>query len=338
MKLATLKNNTRDGLLVVVNKALTSYVEVNNIAATLQEALDSWEKVKPLLETVYKLLNNNELIDAKVFKQETCESPLPRAYAWLDGSAYVNHVELTRKARGASIPSSFYEDPLMYQGGSDTFLGPREDICLENEAYGIDFEAEVAVITNDVPMSCKEEDASSHIVLLMLINDVSLRNLIPDELAKGIGFIQSKSSCAFSPVCVTPDELGNAWENNKVALSIDVFYNEVLFGNPLCNVDMTFSFSKLVSHAAKTRHLSAGTIIGSGTVSNKLEGKEGKSIEEGGRGYSCIAEKRMVEKIQNGKIKSEFMKFNDSIKILMNDEDGNSIFGEINQRVRQYKK
>ncbi|PHR70752.1 MAG: 2-keto-4-pentenoate hydratase [Arcobacter sp.] len=338
MKLASLKNNTRDGLLVLVNKTLTSYVEVKDIARTLQEALDSWEKVKPLLEKVYKQLNNNELIDAKVFKQEDCESPLPRAYAWLDGSAYVNHVELTRKARGASIPSSFYEDPLMYQGGSDTFLGPREDICLADEDYGIDFEAEVAVITNDVEMACTQEEASSHIILLMLINDVSLRNLIPDELAKGIGFIQSKSSCAFSPVCVTPDELGEAWSDNKVSLSIDVFYNEVLFGNPLCNVDMTFSFSKLVSHAAKTRHLSAGTIIGSGTVSNKLNGKEGKSIEEGGRGYSCIAEKRMVEKIQTGNIKSEFMKFNDSIKISMNDKDGKSIFGEIKQSVTQYKK
>jgi fumarylacetoacetate (FAA) hydrolase len=294
---------------VVVSKKLDLFVSVESIASTLQEALDFWEHSKPLLEEVYRKLNINEIDNAQEFKQENCESPLPRSYAWLDGSAYLNHVELTRKARGATIPSSFYESPLMYQGGSDTFIAPRDDIHLESEDYGIDFEAEVAVITNDVSMNTSEENSQEHIALIMLINDVSLRNLIPQELAKGIGFIQSKSSSAFSPVCVTPDELGEAWLDSKVALNIEVFYNDVLFGNPMCNVDMTFSFARLISHASKTRNLIAGTIIGSGTVSNKLEGKEGKSIEDGGKGYSCIAEKRMVELIQNGKISTEFMKF-----------------------------
>ena len=338
MKLATLRNGTRDGKLIVVSRDLKSYVSVGDIAHTLQAALDTWKLSEPLLKVVYNNLNNNLIQDRCEFNQQECESPLPRAYAWLDGSAYLNHVELTRKARGASVPSSFYTNPLMYQGGSDTFLAPKENICLEDEKYGIDFEAEVAIITDDVTMATSVEDASKHIKLIMLINDVSLRNLIPDELAKGIGFIQSKSSSSFSPLCVTPDELGEAWFNSKVALSIDVFYNDKLFGNPLCNVDMTFSFAHLVSHAAKTRNLSAGTIIGSGTVSNKLEGNEGKTIEDGGRGYSCIAEMRMVEKIKEGEFKTDFMKFNEKVKILMNDKDGNSIFGEIEQTVSHFKK
>ena len=338
MKLASLKNKERDGILVLVSKDLKKYVYVQTIAKTLQDALDSWVSTKPLLEKLYIDLNNNDLDNIHDFNESDCKSPLPRAYAWLDGSAYINHVELTRKARNASIPDSFYTDPLMYQGGSDTFIGPYEDILLEKEEYGIDFEGEVAIITDDVPMATSEEDALKHIQLIMLVNDVSLRNLIPAELAKGIGFIQSKSSSSFSPVCVTPDELGDSWSDSKVNLSLNVFYNDKLFGNTICSEDMTFSFSKLLSHASKTRELCAGTIIGSGTVSNKFEGKEGKTIKDGGRGYSCIAEIRMLESINKCSSKTAFMSFGDRVRINMINKEGNSIFGSINQCVKEYKK
>jgi fumarylacetoacetate (FAA) hydrolase len=338
MKLASLNNNTRDGQLVVVSRDLKKYVSVEDIARTLQEALDSWNHKKVLLEQVYTKLNNQELSTEKDFKQEDCLSPLPRAYAWLDGSAYINHVELTRKARNAQIPESFYTNPLMYQGGSDTFIAPHGDILVQKEEYGIDFEAEVAIITDDVPMGTSKEDANKHIKLLMLINDVSLRNLIPEELAKGIGFVNSKTSNAFSPVCITPDELEDSWIDSKVDLAINIFYNEEVFGKPICSQDMTFSFADLLQHAAKTRELGAGTIIGSGTVSNKLDGKEGKTIKDGGLGYSCIAEQRVVEIIKEGSAKTSFMNFEDRVEIFMNDKNGNSIFGSIKQKVKQFKK
>ena len=338
MKLSTLKNGTRDGMLVVVSRDLKSYVEVHSIAPTLQFALDYWRIKEPILKEIYKKLNDNELEDIKIFDEKLCESPLPRAYAWADGSAYLNHVELVRKARNASVPESFYTDPLMYQGGSDSFIGPRDDIELESLSWGVDFEGEVAIITDDVPMGTSSEDALEHIKLLMLVNDVSLRNLIPPELSKGFGFLHSKPSCSFSPVCVTPDELGDVWNNSKVNLALDVQYNEDLFGNPIAANDMTFSFSDLLSHAAKTRTLCAGTIIGSGTVSNKLNGGAGKTIIDGGRGYSCIAELRMIEVINDGVAKTPFMNYGDKVKISMSDNNGDSIFGSIEQTLVKYEK
>jgi len=339
MKLSTLKNNTKDGKLVVVSRDLKSYSCVENIAPTLQSALDNWENKAPLLNKVYEKLNKNELKDALNFDESKCESPLPRAYAWIDGSAYLNHVELVRKARNAEVPESFYTDPLMYQGGSDTFLGPRDNISLGSLSWGIDFEGEVAIITDDVPMGTVEKDSYKHIKLLMLVNDISLRNLIPSELSKGFGFLQSKPSCSFSPVCITPDELGDSWQNSKVNLALKVQYNDELFGEPIASKDMTFSFSQLIQHAAKTRGLCAGTIIGSGTVSNKSEdNKEGKTIIDGGKGYSCIAEIRMIETIKEGKAKTPFMQFGDNIQITMNDNNGQSIFGCINQTVVKYDK
>ena len=338
MKLASLKNGTRDGMLVVVSRDLTKCVEVHSIAPTLQFALDYWRIKEPILKEIYKKLNDNDLEDIKVFDERLCESPLPRAYAWTDGSAYLNHVELVRKARNAEVPESFYTDPLMYQGGSDSFIGPKDDIELESLSWGVDFEGEVAIITDDVPMGTSIEDACEHIKLLMLVNDVSLRNLIPPELSKGFGFLHSKPSCSFSPVCVTPDELGDSWENSKVDLPLAVQYNEDLFGNPNAANDMTFSFSDLLSHAAKTRTLCAGSIIGSGTVSNKLDGGAGKTIQEGGRGYSCIAEIRMIEVINKGEVKTPFMDFGDTVKISMSDKNGNSIFGSIEQTLVKYEK
>ncbi|NQY92640.1 MAG: fumarylacetoacetate hydrolase family protein [Campylobacteraceae bacterium] len=338
MKLATLKNGTRDGSLVVVSRDLKTCIEVHSIAATLQDALDYWRFKEPLLKEIYEKLNNNDLEDIHDFHENQCESPLPRAYAWADGSAYLNHVELVRKARNAEVPKSFYSDPLMYQGGSDSFIGPKDDIELESLSWGVDFEGEVAIITDDVPMGISSSDAVHHIKLLMLVNDVSLRNLIPSELSKGFGFLHSKPSCSFSPICVTPDELGEAWENSKVNLALDVEYNENLFGNPNAANDMTFSFSDLLSHAAKTRTLCAGTIIGSGTVSNKLDGGAGKTIVDGGRGYSCIAEIRMIEIINEGEAKTPFMEFGDKVKISMSDKNGNSIFGSIEQTLVKYEK
>ncbi|EEX30904.1 MULTISPECIES: fumarylacetoacetate hydrolase family protein [Vibrio] len=336
MKLATLKNDTRDGQLVVVSKDLTKCTAVPDIATTLQSALDQWSKVEPQLAEVYKALNEGKLVAEIPFEQNQCESPLPRAYQWADGSAYVNHVELVRKARGAEMPPSFWTDPLMYQGGSDAFIGPRDDIPVGSEEWGIDFEGEVAVITDDVPMGATAEEAAGSIRLLMLVNDVSLRGLIPNELAKGFGFFQSKPSSVFSPVAVTPDELGDAWDGGKVTLPLLSFYNGEAFGCPNAGVDMTFEFPELVAHAAKTRPLSAGAIVGSGTVSNKQGTEYGTSITEGGVGYSCIAEVRMIETIRDGKPSTSFMKFGDRIKMEMKDATGDSIFGSIDQKVVKY--
>jgi fumarylacetoacetate (FAA) hydrolase len=321
---------------VVVNKQLTKCVAVPEIAEHLQQALDHWDRVEPQLNEVYIALNEGELVNEMDFDQELCESPLPRAFQWADGSAYVNHVELVRKARGAEMPPSFWTDPLMYQGGSDAFIGPRDDIPVASEEWGIDFEGEVAVITDDVPMGASAEQAASAIKLLMLVNDVSLRGLIPNELAKGFGFFQSKPSSVFSPVAVTPDELGDAWDGGKVNLPLLSHYNNEPFGCPNAGVDMTFEFPELVAHAAKTRPLSAGAIIGSGTVSNKQGTDFGTAISEGGVGYSCIAEVRMIETIRDGKPSTRFMKFGDRIKMEMLDANGQSIFGSIDQQVVKY--
>lgn len=327
MKLATLKNGTRDGQLIVVSKNLRLAVKVDYIATTLQRALDNWDSMRLKLDEVYQSLNQGHMPDAFPFDEKQVMSPLPRAYQWADASAYVNHVELVRKARGATMPESFWTDPLMYQGGSDAFIGPRDDIPLESEAWGIDFEAEVAIITDDVPMGATPEIAASKIALLMLVNDVSLRNLIPGELAKNFGFFQSKPSSSFSPVAVTPDELGDAWDGTKIKLPLMSYLNGTLFGAPDAGVDMTFDFPQLIAHAAKSRPLSAGAIIGSGTVSNYDRSK----------GSSCIAEKRMLETIDNGEASTSFMKFGDKIKIEMLDHDKESIFGSIDQQVVQYQ-
>ena len=331
MKLATLKDG-RNGRLVVVSRNLTRQLDASAVADTLQTALDDWSNTKPRLEELAASVES----EGEAFDQSACASPLPRAYQWADGSAYVNHVELVRKARGAEMPESFWTDPLMYQGGSDTFLAPRDDIAMADEAWGIDFEAEVAVITDDVPMGVSAENAGKHIQLLMLVNDVSLRGLIPGELGKGFGFFQSKPSSAFSPVAVTPDELGDAWHDNKLHLPLLSIFNDEPFGKPEAGIDMTFDFGQLIAHAAKSRPLSAGTIIGSGTVSNKLDGGPGKPISEGGVGYSCIAEIRTIETIQSGSASTSFMKYGDRIRIEMRDADHQSIFGAIDQTIVPY--
>jgi fumarylacetoacetate (FAA) hydrolase len=333
MKLASLKDG-RDGRLVVVSKDLTRYVPATSVAATMQAALDDWSNARPALEAIAKEL---EAGPGEIFDQSGCASPLPRAYQWADGSAYVTHVELVRKARGAELPESFWTDPLMYQGGSDSFIGPRDDIPMADESWGIDFEAEVTVVTDDVPMGVSAANAVDHVQLIMLVNDVSLRGLIPGELAKGFGFFQSKPSSAFSPVAITPDELGGSWKDAKVHLPLLSTLNDTAFGKPEAGVDMTFDFGQLVAHAAKSRPLGAGAIIGSGTVSNLLDGSPGKPIDEGGVGYSCIAEIRTIETINNGKPETPFMKFGDRIRVEMNDANGASIFGTIDQVVTKYE-
>ncbi len=319
---------------MVVSTDLSRYVSAEDIAPTLQVALDDWENAAPKLQALSNQLNSEPNIGEN-FDQSAVESPLPRAYQWADGSAYVNHVELVRKARGAEVPESFWTDPLMYQGGSDTFLGPRDDIEMPTTDWGIDMEGEVAVITGDVPFGATREQASTSIRLLMLVNDVSLRALIPAELGKGFGFFQSKPSSAFSPVAVTPDELGDAWVGGKLHLPLNVDYNDKPFGKANAGIDMTFDFPTLISHASKSRSLGAGTIIGSGTVSNKVDGEPSKSIEQGGVGYSCIAEIRMIETINDGKPSTAFMQFGDTVKIYMSDANGNSVFGDIFQTVKQ---
>ncbi len=337
MKLATLKRGGRDGTLVLVSRDLARAREVPGIARTLQQALDDWETVAPRLEEAAQALERDPSAGFP-FDPGACASPLPRAYQWADGSAYVNHVELVRRARGAEMPPSFWTDPLMYQGGSDSFLAPLDPIRLAEEEWGIDFEAEVAVVTDDVPMGVDEEAALSHIRLLMLVNDVSLRNLIPAELAKGFGFFQSKPSSAFSPVAVTPDELGAAWRDGRVHLPLRSWLNGALFGEPDAGTDMTFGFPRLIAHAARTRPLGAGTIIGSGTVSNRdPDGGPGRPVAEGGRGYSCIAEQRTVETILHGAPRTPFLRFGDRVRIEMLDDDGVSIFGAIDQRVQRYR-
>ena len=333
MKLATLKNGARDGRLVVVSKDLTRATDAASVAPTLQAALDDWEHMAPRLQLLAEQVELGSVPTFR-FHEHECESPLPRAYQWADGSAYINHVELVRKARGAEVPESFYHDPLMYQGGSDTFLAPRDDIPLKDTKWGCDMEGEIAVITDDVPMGVSSEEAVSHIKLVMLVNDVSLRGLIPGELAKGFGFFQSKPASAFSPVCVTPDELGDAWRDSVIHLPLMVDYNGEPFGRANAGVDATFSLADLVAHAAKTRNLGAGTIIGSGTVSNQDEnGGAGKPVSEGGLGYSCIAEIRMIETIADGEAKTRFMAPGDTVRVEMKDAEGHSIFGAIEQEV-----
>jgi len=326
MKLASLKNNTRDGQLVVVSRDLSRAVKVADIAQTMQQLLDRWATLAPRVEAVYKQLNAGEMAEAFDFVQSQCESPLPRAYQWADGSAYVNHVELVRKARKAEMPETFWTEPLMYQGGSDAFIGPRDDIVVESTDSGIDMESEVAVVVDDLPMAASLQQAQDKIRLLMLVNDVSLRNLIPAELAKGFGFFQSKPSSAFSPVAVTPDELGDKWDGKKLHLPLVTRLNGDLFGQPNCGVDMTFDFPMIVAHAAKTRPLGAGAIIGSGTISNV----------DRSSGSSCLAEKRMLEIIEAGAPTTPFLQFGDQVRIEMFDENGVSIFGAIDQTVVQY--
>jgi fumarylacetoacetate (FAA) hydrolase len=337
MKLASLKQG-RDGRLVVVSKDLTRATDAFFVVPTLQAALDDWSRLAPRLEALAEQLEHGSVPSFR-FHEHDCASPLPRAYQWADGSAYVNHVELVRKARGAPMPETFWTDPLMYQGGSDSFLGPRDPIPATDEAQGIDFEAEVAVIVDDVPMGASREEAAAAIRLFVLVNDVSLRNLIPGELAKGFGFFQSKPSSALSPVAVTPDELGEAWSEGKLHLPLLSTLNGKLFGRPDAAVDMTFDFATLIAHAAKTRPLGAGAIIGSGTVSNKdRDGGPGKPIPEGGVGYSCIAEQRTVETIVSGEACTPFMGFGDTVRIEMKDKGGKSIFGAIEQEVVRYEK
>jgi fumarylacetoacetate (FAA) hydrolase len=325
MKLASLRHG-RDGMLAVVSRDLKTCVTVPHIAGTFQHAMDDWAHAAPHLARVYDLLNESRAPGAKPFAPAQCAAPLPRAFQWADGSAYVTHVELVRKARGADMPPSFWTDPLMYQGGSDSFIGPCDPILAADEASGIDFEAEIAVITDDVPMGIGAHGAERHIRLLMLVNDVSLRNLIPAELAKGFGFFQSKPASAFSPVAVTPDELDQAWSGGKVQLPLRVELNGRLFGAPHAGEDMTFSFPQLVAHAARTRVLGAGTIIGSGTVSNR----------DASRGACCIAEVRTREQLADGAPRTPFLKFGDRVRIEMLDWDNRSIFGAIDQEVAHY--
>lgn len=336
MKLATLKNGSRDGRLVVVSRDLTQCTSAETVAPTLQAALDDWARVAPALAELAAGLEHGS-VPADRFHEREAMSPLPRACQWADGSAYVNHVELVRKARGAEMPASFWTDPLMYQGGSDSFLGPRDPVALADEDWGIDFEAEVAAIVDDVPMGATRDIALGRIRLLMLVNDVSLRNLIPAELGKGFGFFQSKPSSAFSPVAVTPDDLGPAWADGKVRRPLLSTLNGRLFGKPDAATDMTFDFGTLIAHAARTRPLAAGSIVGSGTVSNKDEGGgPGRTVADGGAGYSCIAEIRTIETIRDGKPKTPFMRFGDTIRIEMKDQGGRSIFGAIEQRIEKY--
>jgi fumarylacetoacetate (FAA) hydrolase len=331
MKLATYKDGSRDGQLVVVSRDLATAHYATGIAGKLQQALDDWGFVSPQLQDLYEALNGGKARHAFPFEPQRCMAPLPRAYQWADGSAYINHVELVRAARKAEVPETFYTDPLMYQGGSDDFIGPCDDVIVPSEAYGIDFEAEVAVVTGDVPMQATPEEALEGIRLVMLANDVSLRNLIPAELAKGFGFFQSKPATAFSPVAVTLDELGDAWQGGRLHLTLQSTWNGRKVGLCEAGPEMTFHFGQLIAHICKTRNVRAGSIVGSGTVSNK-------GVEQGGRmewpkGYSCIAEKRAIETIQDGQPSTDFMKFGDTIRIEMKGKDGQSLFGAIDQKI-----
>jgi len=324
MKLATYKDGSRDGQLVVVSRDLTTAHYASGIATRLQQLLDDWNFVSPQLEDLYQTLNNGKARHAFGFEPDKCAAPLPRAYQWADGSAFINHVELVRKARNAEVPEGFYTDPLMYQGGSDDFAGPRDPIVCPNPEWGIDFESEVAVITSDVPMGTSADAALEGVRLVMLANDVSLRNLIPAELAKGFGFFQSKPATAFSPVAVTPDELGDAWRGGRVHLNLESVWNGKRVGLCSAGDEMTFHFGQLIAHLCKTRNVRAGSIVGSGTVSNK----------DWSRGYSCIAEKRAIETIEGGEPKTAFMQYGDTIRIEMKGLDGASVFGAIEQTVR----
>jgi fumarylacetoacetate (FAA) hydrolase len=333
MKLASLKSG-RDGHLVVVSNDLAWYADASHIAPTLQAALDNWDHDAPRLEALATDLEH-AAIPRERFHEHDAAAPLPRAYQWADGSAYVNHVELVRKARGAELPESFWHDPLMYQGGSDEFLGARDDIPLADEAWGCDLEAEIVVVTDDVPRGVSPKEALAHIRLVGLVNDVSLRNLISAELEKGFGFVQSKPASALSPVFVTPDALGNYWRDGKLHRTLMVDLNGAPFGRAVASDDCTFDFGVLIAHLAKTRNLGVGSIVGSGTVSNRdADGGPGKPVADGGLGYSCLAELRMVEKIQTGEMKTPFLKDGDTVRIEVRDDAGHSIFGAIEQTVR----
>ncbi|RQR70940.1 MULTISPECIES: fumarylacetoacetate hydrolase family protein [unclassified Burkholderia] len=326
MKLASLKNGTRDGALIVVSRDLTCAVAAGDIAPTLQAAIDRWSYAEPLLRARSAALEDGVMADAFAFDPARVASPLPRAYQWLDGSAYLSHVELVRKARGAEMPRAFLSDPLMYQGSSDYFTGPRDPVLVESEDWGVDLEAEIAVITDDVPMLTPVADAKHHIKLLMLVNDVSLRHIIPGELNKGFGFLNGKGVTAFSPVAVTPDELGDAWNGSKVSRPLSVHINNDLLGAPLAGIDVYFDFPQLIAHAAKTRTLGAGTVIGSGTISN----------HDRSRGFGCISEKRALEVIEHGVAKTPFFRFKDRVRVEMFDANGASIFGAIENEIREY--
>ena len=334
MKLATYKDGSRDGQLVVVSRDLTTAHYATGIANRLQQALDDWNFISPQLQDLYDTLNHGKARHAFPFDPALCMAPLPRAYQWADGSAYLNHVELVRAARGAELPESYFTDPLMYQGGSDDFLGAHDAIRVASEDFGIDFEAELAVVTGDVPMAATPEQGLDAIRLLMLVNDVSLRHLIPDELAKGFGFFHGKPSTAFGPVAVTPDELGEAWIEGRVHLTMQIDWNGRKVGRCDAGPDMRFHFGQLIAHAARTRRLRAGSIIGSGTVSNPGVEKDGR--REWPKGYGCIAEKRARETIQDGAAKTDYMRFGDTVRIEMKGKDGESVFGAIEQNVSQF--
>ncbi|MFU8831727.1 MAG: fumarylacetoacetate hydrolase family protein [Wenzhouxiangella sp.] len=328
MKLATLKEGSRDGTLIVVSRDLTRGVHATGIAPTLQAALDDWDRAAPRLNTLYADLNAGDAEDMFALDLQALAAPLPRCYQFLDGSAYLPHVERVRKARGAEVPKSFETDPLMYQAVSDGFMGPLDDIAMASTEWGIDFESEIGVITDDVPMGATAEECAEHIQLVTILNDVSLRNLIPGELAKGFGFLQSKPRSALAAVVVTPDELGDAWVDSKVHLPLITHFNGELFGQPEAGEDMQFSFAELLAHAAKSRPLAAGTLMGSGTIAN----------QDTARGASCLAEKRMLEIIANGKPETPFMQFGDRVRIEMKSRDGESIFGAIEQEVVEYQR
>ncbi|MCR6701339.1 MAG: fumarylacetoacetate hydrolase family protein [Dokdonella sp.] len=327
MKLASLKEGGRDGTLIVVDRALSRAVRATGIAATLQAALDGWEAVAPRLNALYEALSDGRAADAFDLDLDALAAPLPRAYEFVDGSAYLPHVERVRRARGAEVPASFYTDPLMYQATSAGFLGPRDPVLVASEDYGIDLEAEVLVVTDDVPMGVTPAEAARHIQLVGLVNDVSLRGLIPPELAKGFGFLQSKPRSALSPVLVTPDELGDAWQGSKLHLPMRTWINGRWFGEAEAGVDMQFSFAELIAHAAKTRPLTAGTLVGSGTIAN----------EDTAKGASCLAEQRTVETLRDGKPATPFLAFGDTVRIEMTDAQGASLFGAIEQRIERYR-
>ncbi len=331
MKLATYKDGSRDGQLVVVSRDLSMAHYATGIATRLQQVLDDWNFLSPQLQDLYETLNLGKARHAFAFDPKMCMAPLPRAYQWADGSAYINHVELVRAARNAEVPATYYTDPLMYQGGSDDFIGPMDDVVCASEAHGIDFEAEIAVITGDVPMSSTPEQALEGIRLVMIANDVSLRNLIPAELGKGFGFFQSKPATAFSPVAVTLDELGSAWDQGRVNLTLQSTWNGRKVGMCEAGPEMTFHFGQLIAHMCKTRNVRAGSIVGSGTVSNK--GTEENGRKTWPKGYSCIAEKRAIETILDGQPSTEFMKYGDTIRIEMKGLDGQSLFGAIDQTI-----
>ncbi|MCZ8293367.1 MAG: fumarylacetoacetate hydrolase family protein [Hylemonella sp.] len=331
MKLATYKDGSRDGQLVVVSRDLSTAHYATGIAHHLQQVLDDWNFLSPQLQDLYVTLNQGKARHAFPFDPAMCMAPLPRAYQWADGSAYINHVELVRLARNSEVPANYYTEPLMYQGGSDDFLGPRDDVVCVSEAHGIDFEAEVAVVTADVPMGAGPEQALDGIRLVMIANDVSLRHLIPDELAKSFGFLQSKPATAFGPVAVTLDELGEAWQQGKLHLTLQSAWNGRTVGMCEAGEEMTFHFGQLIAHLCKTRNVRAGSIIGSGTVSNRATEVNGK--KEWSKGYSCIAEKRAIETILDGKPATDYMKFGDTIRIEMKGRDGQSVFGAIEQKI-----